>query len=392
MAHLAPRSPATLPRILLAAALAVIALAFGAPGARAAAPPLAGVQLHSLWSDRSPADVDRELDLARGTGADVVRVDVGWASLESAGKGELSPSYVRRLDSFMHGANARGLKVIATLFQTPCWASTAPESRRQGCDGAWWDRGVSAYPPADPSDYGDIARWVTARYGNRLAALEVWNEPNLEGGRFWQSSRPAADYARLLKAAYPAAKAGDPDVPVLAGSLAGADRPFLRKLYAAGIRGAYDGLAIHPYNEWRAPDDRWEPRWKQYTLLPGTRWIHAAQLAAGDRTPLWITEFGWTSCRGATACVSERRQAEYTARAFGIFARMPYVRAATSYDLREDGSDPSGFEDNFGLVNHDFSPKPAYAAVRTALTGAPTAREARRMQNSRRRARAAHRA
>ena len=69
---------------------------------------------------------------------------------------------------------------------------------------------------------------------------------------------------------------------MLAGSLAGADRPFLQKLYAAGIRGSYDGLAIHPYGEARA----------------GTRWIHAAQVAAGDRTPLWITEFGWTDLPG----------------------------------------------------------------------------------------------
>jgi hypothetical protein len=371
-----PRRP-SLPapaRILLAAALMLLALGACAPRARAAAPPLAGVQLHALWSDRTPADVARELDLARGAGANVVRVDVGWASLEPAGKGQLSAWYVKRLDGFMDGASARGLKVIATVFGTPCWASTAPESRRQGCEGAWWDRDVSYYPPADPADYGAIARWMTSRYGARLAALEVWNEPNLGGGRFWHSPRPAADYARLLRAAYPAAKAGDADVPVLAASLAGADRSFLSRLYAAGIRGSYDGLAIHPYGESRA----------------GTRSIHAAQVAAGDRTPLWITEFGWTSCRGSGSCVSERRQADNTARAFGVFARMPYVRAATAYDLREDGTDPSEAEDNFGLVNQDFSPKPAYAAVRAVLTRAATARAraraARRTRNSRRRA------
>jgi hypothetical protein len=320
--------------------------------------------------------VDRELDLARGAGAHVVRVDVGWASLEAGGPGQISDWYAKRLDAFMDGASARGLKVIVTLMGTPCWASTAPESVRQGCRGAWWDRGVSDYPPAVAADYGAVARWLTARYGAGMAALEVWNEPNL--ARFWNTPRPSGDYARLLRAAYPAAKAGDPDVPVLAGSLAGADRPFLARLYAAGIRGSYDGLAIHPYGESRA----------------GTRAIRAAQLAAGDRAPIWVTEFGWTSCRGASGCVSERAQADDTARAFQALGRMPYVKAATAYDLREDGTDPSAFEDNFGLVNRDFSPKPAYAAVRAVLLHAAgaRARAARRAKaRAARRTRSQHR-
>ena len=63
------------------------AWALAVPSAFAAAPEWRGVQLHSLWWESTNSDMDRELDLARDSGANVVRVDVGWSSLETGGKG-----------------------------------------------------------------------------------------------------------------------------------------------------------------------------------------------------------------------------------------------------------------------------------------------------------------
>ncbi len=84
----------------------------------------------------------------------------------------------------------------------------------------------------------------------------------------------------MLRAAYPAIKRANPGVAVLAGSLVGSNGVFLRALYAAGIKGYYDGLAVH-----------------FYTLTLGSlRAIHEVQLAGGDHTPLWLDEFGWSSC------------------------------------------------------------------------------------------------
>ena len=227
------------------ALVALVLFAFPPAGA-SALPDYRGVQLHSLWWDSSDQDMDRELDLARDAHSNVVRVDVSWSSLETAGEGQLSQWYVDKLDRFVAGADARGLKVIATLFDTPCWASSAPDSLKQGCQGAFWDRGVTNYPPLDDSKFANIAKWVTSRYGSKLGALEIWNEPNLGDGRFWISDDPAGRYAELVKAAYPAAKAGDPSVPVLAGALAFSDRPFLESLYAHGIKGFYDGSPSTP--------------------------------------------------------------------------------------------------------------------------------------------------
>ena len=59
--------------------------------------------------------MDRELDMAQRAGANVVRVDVSWSSLESGGKGQHSPWYVSKLDRFVREAHDRGMKVLTTL-------------------------------------------------------------------------------------------------------------------------------------------------------------------------------------------------------------------------------------------------------------------------------------
>jgi hypothetical protein len=361
----------------LAAALSSAALGLlAAAPAALAEPAYHGVNAHSLWGGAPSTTIQRELDLSSQAHANVVRLDVGWSSLETNGKGQFSQWYVQALDAFVAGADARGMKVIATLMNTPCWASSAPETLKQGCAGAWWDRDVAKYPPTNPQDYADAARWMTARYGTKLAALEVWNEPN-PSQDFWRSSDPAGDYVRLVKAAYPAAKAGNAQVPVLAGALADADKPFLDQLYADGIKGSYDGISIHPYNGWRDPADMAPGTPTIYTFVPGTQAIHDTQVAHGDSTPLWLTEFGWATCTtGERICVSRDQQATYLAKSVQILRTdLPYVRGYTIYELRDEGTSGSR-SDSYGIVNHDFSPKPSFAALASAFAGSAPAPDA----------------
>jgi hypothetical protein len=299
----------------------------------------------------------RDLNYARIAGATTVRVDVGWSSLQTIGRGNFSSWYVNKLDAFMRGARARGLKVIAMLWSTPCWASSAPASLKEGCTGAWWDRGVTAYPPGRMADYAKIVQWLTARYGRYLAALEIWNEPDANG-EFWRSRDPAGDYARLLRAAYPAAKRGDPKVAVLAGALLISNRVFLAQLYRNGIKNEYDGLSLHPYVGGSPYAGG------SASFGHGLRSIHQFQSATGDRAPIWVTEFGWSTAGGN---VTPQLQAQYIREAFSILRKMGFVRAAIVYNLRDTGSDPYSLEDNFGLVTSTFAPKQAFYAFAHAM-------------------------
>jgi polysaccharide biosynthesis protein PslG len=334
--------------------------AFAVPSAHAAGPEWRGVQLHSLWWDSTNSDMDRELDLARDSGANVIRVDVGWSSLETSGKGP-GGWYLDKLDRLVAGASARGLKVLPGVLSTPCWASSAPESLRQGCTGSWWNRDqITMYPPRDNQDFVDIAVFIAKRYEGKLAAIELWNEPNLSEDRFWIAPDEARAYAEMVKATYPRLKQASPNLPVLAGALAYGNDAWVRAMYANGIKGHYDGLAIHPYHDGAPRAGSWG----------GIEWARRLQREAGDTAPLWITEFGWSTCRiGSGWCATPADQARFITAAFAALAAEPNVKAGIVYNLRNKGTNADSFEDNFGLVNRDFSVKPAYTALKQALTG-----------------------
>jgi hypothetical protein len=327
-------------------------------GSAHAGTPLRGVMLHSLWWEVDSATMDRELDLSAQAGATTVRVDVSWANIEWAGKGTATDWYVTKLDRFVAGAEARGMKVIANLWATPCWASTAPDDIKQGCgdEGAYWRGGGATYPPANPADYGDIARWVTERYGTKLAAVEIWNEPDHPDHAFFKADDVAGAYAALVKAAYPQAKAGNAGVAVLAGAMVGSDLPFLQALYANGIRGSYDGISVHAYAD------------VGFAKLDNFR---AAQVAAGDSAPIWITEFGWPTGNASQWHVSEGEQGAQIRRGFADADQRPWVAAALIYGLRDKGDNRDSMEDNFGVLHHDFTPKASFAALSAGLHGTP---------------------
>jgi hypothetical protein len=138
---------------------------------------------------------------------------------------------------------------------------------------------------------------------------------------------------------------------VLGGSLVGSNGRFLRALYKAGIRGFYDGLSVHFYN----------------LTLASLRAIHEVQLATGDPAPLWLDEFGWTSCwpRERTeqqqGCVTPRVQAENLKSTFRALSRSGYVAAAVLYKLQD-----SPFED-FGVLSSSGARKRSFGALASVL-------------------------
>ncbi len=52
---------------------------------------LFGVQLHPFFDEQTDATRTRELDLARAAGANSIRIDVVWSSLQLEGPGEFDP-------------------------------------------------------------------------------------------------------------------------------------------------------------------------------------------------------------------------------------------------------------------------------------------------------------
>jgi hypothetical protein len=339
--------------VIVAAALAAATLASAQPlaaSAKLGGAPLGGVNVVGLTFASRPVEADQAIAYARQLHAKVVRTEVSWAVLEPRAKSQLDAQALAFLDRLLGDAAAAGIKVIATLRGTPCWDSSAPASLLSKCEPAS-PSGATAWPPRNPADYAAVAAYLARRYGTQLAAIEVWNEPDQGNELYFAGPSKPQRYAALLRAAYPAIKQANPNVLVLAGSLVGSNGAFLRALYAAGIKGFYDGLAIHYYN----------------LTLGSVRAIRQVQVASGDEKPLWLDEFGWTSCwpgervQQEQACVTPRVQALNIANIFRSLARTSYVAADVIFQLHDQ------VKEDFGLVTATGAHKPAFSSLASVI-------------------------
>jgi hypothetical protein len=327
-------------------------------GHLASAAPLGGVNIGEI-SDAPLALADKEIAQAQALHADVVRAELPWSVLEPRGPSQIDPRALAFADRLVEDAAARGIHVILFVDSTPCWASSAPAPLLRQCRPS--RRGpADAWPPREPSAYAAFVAYVAQRYGTRLAAIEIWNEPDQANQLYFAGPNKARRYAAVLRAAYPAIKQASPNVPVIAGSLVGSNGVFLRALYAAGIKGYYDGLAVHFYS----------------LTLASLRSFRQVQLANGDSKPLWLDEFGWSSCwprykmQQEQACVTPQIQAQNITSVFRTLVRTPYIAAATLYQLKGSRAE------DFGVLSGNGARKPAFAALSKVLaspfSGAPS--------------------
>ncbi len=297
----------------------------------------------------SPEDVNHTLDLMIATGVHNVRVMMPWAGMEpNPGQYDFG-----QVDMIVDAANARGMSVLGTLVSAPGWAV---------------EPGLPAVssPPASAATYGDFAGATASHFRGRVAAYEIWNEPN--GVLSWtsgpQGPQPAV-YAGLLKAAYPKIKGADPSALVVGGVVGAVVSffsftmdpvTFVDQMYGAGAAGSFDALSYHPY---------------QYTTmfsqggnlanspLQQVAAIHGKMAANGDGgKKIWATEYG-----EPTSSVDEATQAAYLTDFLTKWRSLPYAGPAYIYTTRDRNTGSGAADDTFGVYRTDWTPKPAQAAV-----------------------------
>jgi hypothetical protein len=301
-----------------------------------------------------PSDAARTwLDLEQ-SGARTVRSFAHWTGL----RGGMRPIELNKFRQFTDKANARGMRVLLTLTG---------------------DR----LSMATPAEYADAATTLATELRGKNVAYEVWNEP--DDTTFWLNGPKPADYAALLKAAYPAFKAADPNAPVIVGGLVGNNFDFVEALYDNGAKGSFDGVGVHTDTACLTTDPREyyrEPsgRIGRYSFT-GYREVRATMLNHGDDKPVWMTELGWAttsaSCeRGGRAGtkaggVSQAMQADFLTKAYGCMAGDPYVQQAAWFNLHDIQTGSSNDSLNLGLVTSGFTRKPAFWAFQAAGSAAP---------------------
>jgi len=340
------------PRVRFPAPLLAVALLLLLPSL-AAARPLNGVQIDAVSPSESNAKIAAQLGSVAAVHGRIVRVEVNWSQLQPSAAGANDPGFLAALDRVIDAAAAKRIKVLLFVDRTPCWASSAPSRGRcAGEDANSFE--VTRYPPRDPQDFVAVSSFLVQRYATKLSAYEVWNEPDQSNEKYWAGPDKVARYVAMAKAVYGPLKAINPQLQVLAGAFVGINGKWLQALYDQGIKGSYDGLAVHFYD----------------LPLLGLKTTRKVQQANSDGAPLWLTEFGYTSCyvKGRRAsggdhpCVSAGNQGKVLGDVFRAVARTPWIKAAIMYQLRDENASYK-----FGLLDARGRRKPAFASVRRTL-------------------------
>jgi hypothetical protein len=329
-----------------------------------------------LEQEVEPDKRQRSLELLRQAGVSWIRQQLPWEQIEPLAKGQtIDPKFGAstwlKFDDIVERANALGLQVILRLDTSPRWA--LPPNAPDGLG-----------PPVRDADYWDFVAQVASRYRGKVAAYQIWNEPNLNSE--WGRRPPdAAAYARLLRGASERIHAVDPAAQVLLAAMAptlteNADAlnelVYLQQLYDAGARGTFDVLAVQAYGLRGGPDD---PRIDRADVT-FSRPILVRQLMEqnGDAaTPVWATEVGWNVNppdlpEQRFGRVTPSLQARYTVRAVErVRAQWPWMQVVCIwYWKRADDANRDQDWFWFRLADPDFSLQPVYYAVRdAALTG-----------------------
>jgi hypothetical protein len=300
------------------------------------------------------------LDQVRGVGARWIRVGLYWSAIQhrSASSYDWGP-----FDRLVRAARRRNLSILGVLLYTPAWA------RPSGT--------TETTPPADLGTYARFAGRVARHFGPLgVHAYEIWNEPNLTA--FWRPAPDPARYTRMLQLAHQAIKKSDRSATVVSaglspyGAYGGADGhsinplTFLEQMYDHGAESSFEALGWHPYNfPWGLGYYTWSAWSQMAATSPSALSIMRAN---GDgKKRIWATE--WGSPTGTSSkSVSEPDQAQMIGAGLTALNAARWAGPAFLYDFRDKGTDLSSVDENFGLVRHDWSRKPAYAVFRRLAT------------------------
>ncbi len=326
---------------------------------------------------------------AKAAGARWVRLIVSWEEVEPVRTDPPTYNWARADAMFANAANA-GLDPTVVIMNNPQWAvQTLPMDPQSANAGAHIKNG-----PTDPGALPAFAQFVQAlaqRYKNapyNVHYWEVYNEPDgtdapasakdprgwfacwvggcwgASAGKYWAGSPSGpALYAQMLKAVYPALKAGDPQGQLVLGALAfdqfQNDIPgcnaayrdggwynycFLQQVLAAGGGNYVDVMNFHYYVFMH---DRWDSRGSG--MLGKLAYLRSIVSTFGLVKPFMCTEIGVQS--------SEDLQARYAPQELTrVYASG--VLGAIWFTL-----DPF---DRWELVRADGGTKPAYRSYQVA--------------------------
>lgn len=321
-----------------------------------------GLDFSDTLGFESPQALGHSLDDAVKLGAQYIRVDFAWEDYQSTSS-SFAPDF-SRFDRVVAAANARHLRILATLGFPPVWA------RASSC------RGSAACPPASATGFADFAAQAAAHYAPLgVHDWEVWNEPNIPS---WAPKPDPAAYANLLTTTAKALHGADSKAYVLMGGLA-AERPhpgipyikaadFITAVAKAGGLADVQAVAYHPYPG--QPNAAVSASIEVIDSTPDNI-VEALSKAGHPTMPIWITETGASvpaARHGAHPAPGQiaAQQAAQAATARSLVTTLSHTANVAAMFWFDDEDQPSvGLV--YGLRSSSGVARPAFAALRTAI-------------------------
>lgn len=318
-------------------------------------------------------------DQVNQLGMNWVKVRANWSELET----EQNEINFAELESVITALEASGLNILLTVTNAPAWSRTSE---------------IEEGPPDDLSTFTTFIGRLAEQYSGRVAAYEIWDEPNLR--RNWSCVNETGDlrmcdtdYAEMLREAYAAIKAVDPDAQVISAGLAPTrfndrvnaidDRLYLETLYNNGLAEFSDAIGAHPGGAANPPDATCcEPSVGVDTHFENDSFYFQENLAAyreimlryGDGgSSIWVTRFGWGTSEDTddpseiniyVTYTSLTEQAIYLTRAFELGQELGYIGPMILDNLNGCVA-ATGRAENcyYSLVAPDGTQRPAFSAV-----------------------------
>ncbi len=343
--------------------------------------PAYGMHTSTWWR---PNEMRIGFDYVADAGFGWVKQPIAWSDIEKAKDGY---DWYFLDEVIVPAAEERGLKLVLRLDRSPLWAVFVKE-------------GLSFNtPPQDSADFGDFCFNLAERYAGRIAAYQVWNEPNLN--REWGNYTPdAVAYTDLLRECYEGIKSADSDAIVISAGLsptcdntdqATNDMQFLREMYAAGAGAYFDVLGVNAPGFNQPPAAGYDGDYSDnaedcaaYTY----RYRHVEDMRAlmveeGDGAKqIAILEMGWPSHDGmgftdksldelhnsySWFAVDNQTQAQYLVEAYQFAAEnwQPWIGLITTiYVADQEWTAEQNEQWWWSIVLPDRTLRPGYEALR----------------------------
>ena len=320
---------------------------------------------------------DATIALAAELGMGWIKQQVDWNTIEFA------PGEYRwdEMDHLVDRAESYGLKILLSVARAPGFSRSEPVEE----DG----------PPNDFALFNRFMLALSSRYRGRVAAYELWNEPNLR--REWRGHELSAEkFVEFIQGGASGVRQGDPAAILISGAPgptgiddkvnAVDDRIYLRAMIAAGVSDWVDAIGAHPYAAANPPDERFADathhtagynNHPSFFFLDTLEDYRAILTEAGIDKPIWITEFGWPSIDSFGEVntpgwdyareVSEADQAAYLVRAIQLRRERVWLGPMFVWNLNVAWLfGPERPESAYGLIRPDGSLRPAYERLRNS--------------------------